>query len=389
MSIGPFCCPKWFRYCGTSTSHVRHLPPSDEARLFNGGPCRRDLPATAARPAPARTVSDHFFRRVGNAFVDAAAKPLRHHSSCRCAPLGRFDPAVSKVCARNSQLPTSVRARTRFSRDSRAGVKRASRSGGAGALDGWFALKELGGGLHSAARGGSMRSAASALDFHRLSFDISMGATRARRAMGHGPAEVHTRHGRGRRAFFRLLSAPIEQEQPFAALDSAGKCRPGRTGHRPRALLERHRRICGASGACRLTDSKTTRGRRRNAATKPRYGQLRRKYGRHRARRAGPTADLGCSRGRARTPLATEKRPERWCIRGVEIGARGHGRRSEEGRSTGTECKSGGTSFAVMGLRLPEGIDPARYASPCRSARSIMRRMRPSCARGQPFETKD
>ena len=57
-----------------------------------------------------------------------------------------------------------------------------------------------------------------------------------------------------------------------------------------------------------------------------------------------------------RHATSTEKRPESWLMR---VEANGHGVVSDEPLTRGEQADE----FLLMGLRLAEGIDPARYAA--------------------------
>src|SRR5438128_4705410 len=59
---------------------------------------------------------------------------------------------------------------------------------------------------------------------------------------------------------------------------------------------------------------------------------------------------------RARIATATEKHPERWLLR---VESRGHGLVVEETLSREEQADE----LLLMGLRLTEGIDPARFAA--------------------------
>ena len=65
-----------------------------------------------------------------------------------------------------------------------------------------------------------------------------------------------------------------------------------------------------------------------------------------------------------RRATATEKRPEAWLMR---VEALGHGVVADETLTREERADE----FLLMGLRLAEGIDPARYAAARRAARSI------------------
>src|SRR5205823_6155279 len=69
----------------------------------------------------------------------------------------------------------------------------------------------------------------------------------------------------------------------------------------------------------------------------------------------GPGAHGRLDVGGVRYATATEKRPEAWLMR---VEARGHGLISDEALTQ----EETADEFLLMGLRLAEGIDPARYA---------------------------
>jgi putative oxygen-independent coproporphyrinogen III oxidase len=322
----PFClskCP----YCDFN-SHVRHAP-IDEARFVRA--FAAEIAATAAR-APGRIVSSIFF---------GGGTP----SLMQPATVG----AILDVIARHWQIaadveatleanPTSVEA-TRFRGFRAAGINRVSL--GVQALDD-VALRQLGR-LHSA------REALDAIAIARSSFDrYSFDLIYAR--PGQSPdawtAELERAIAEAG-DHLSLYQLTIEQETPFFALHAAGKLAvPDEDS--ARALYDTTQSVCTDAGFPAYEISNHAR-----AGGQCRHNLI---YWRgHEYAGVGPGAHGRLDIDRARFATATERRPEAWLMR---VEALGHGLVTEEALTP----EQLGDEFLLMGLRLAEGVDPARYA---------------------------
>jgi len=321
----PFClskCP----YCDFN-SHVRHAA-IDEARHVRAFVA--EIAATAAR-VPGRTVSTIFFgggtpslmqpATVG-AILDAIAK---HWTT---------GPDVEVTLEAN---PTSVEA-TRFRGYRAAGVNRVSL--GVQALDD-AELKAL----------GRLHSAQEALDavaiarkaFERYSFDLIYARpgqtpqawkSELRRAIAEAAEHLS------------LYQLTIEQDTPFAALHAAGKLvTPDED--LARVLYDTTQEVCSATGLPAYEISNHAR-----PGAECRHNLV---YWRgHEYAGIGPGAHGRLDIAGERRATATERRPEAWLMR---VEALGHGVVTDETLSH-VEIAD---EFLMMGLRLAEGIDPARY----------------------------
>jgi len=321
----PFClskCP----YCDFN-SHVRHAA-IDEARFARA--FASEIAATAAR-TPGRIVSTIFLGggtpslmqpgTVGS-ILDAIA---RHWNVA----------ADAEVTLEAN--PTSVEA-ARFRGYRSAGVNRVSL--GVQALDD-RALAELGR-LHSA------REALDAVDiartvFSRYSFDLIYArpqqtpqawANELRQALAQAGEHLS------------LYQLTIEQDTPFAALHAAGKLAvpDDDTG---RALYDTTQEVCAAHGlpAYEISNHARPGGECRHNLV---YWRS------HEYAGVGPGAHGRLTIDGDRHAIATEKRPESWvdCVE-----TRGHGVIADD-VLTREEMAD---EFLLMGLRLAEGIDTARY----------------------------
>jgi putative oxygen-independent coproporphyrinogen III oxidase len=321
----PFClskCP----YCDFN-SHVRHAA-IDEARHVRA--FTAEIAATAAR-VPGRTVSTIFFgggtpslmqpATVG-AILDAIGKQWT------------IAPDVEVTLEAN---PTSVEA-TRFRGYRAAGVNRVSL--GVQALND-TELKTL----------GRLHTAQEALDavaiarkaFERYSFDLIYArpgqtpqawASELKRAIAEAAEHLS------------LYQLTIEQETPFAALHAAGKLvTPDEDV--ARALYDTTQEVCSAAGLPAYEISNHAR-----PGAECRHNLV---YWRgHEYAGIGPGAHGRLDIAGERRATATERRPEAWLMR---VEALGHGVVTDETLSH-VEIAD---EFLMMGLRLAEGIDPARY----------------------------
>ena len=323
----PFClskCP----YCDFN-SHVRHAPV-DEARYVRA--FAAEIAATAQR-VPNRTVSSIFFgggtpslmqpQSIAG-ILDAIA---RHWS---------VDPQVEVTLEAN---PTSVEA-TRFAGYRSAGVNRVSL--GVQALDD-ASLKSLGR-LHTAQE--ALDAVAIARNtFGRFSFDLIYA--RPQQTPQDWAAELHRALAEGAE-HQSLYQLTIEADTPFAALYAAGKIATP-DEDTARALFDVTREVCEAHG---LPPYEVSNHARQGAECRHNLVYWRG----HEYAGIGPGAHGRLDIGSRRYATATEKRPEAWLMR---VEADGNGLITDEALT----AEERADEFLLMGLRLAEGIDPARYAA--------------------------
>jgi putative oxygen-independent coproporphyrinogen III oxidase len=322
----PFClskCP----YCDFN-SHVRR-EPIDEARFVRA--FTAEIAATAAR-VPGRTVSTIFFgggtpSLMQPATVAAVLDAVAQHWSVA---------ADAEVTLEAN--PTSVEA-TRFRGYRTAGVNRVSL--GVQALDDRV-LAEL----------GRMHSAREALDavevarsvFGRYSFDLIYARPRQ---TPHEWADELTRALGEAGEHLSLYQLTIEQDTPFAALHAAGKLKTPDEDV-ARALYDTTQEICAAHGlpAYEISNHARHGGECRHNLV---YWRA------HEYAGVGPGAHGRLDIAGERHATATEKRPEAWLMR---VEANGHGLVTDDVLMR----EEMSDEFLLMGLRLAEGIDTARYA---------------------------
>ena len=323
----PFClskCP----YCDFN-SHVRHAAVDEDrfARAF-----AREIETTAAR-TPLREVSSIFLgggtpslmrpQTVG-AILDAIGK------NWRVAP----DAEVTLEAN-----PTSVEA-TRFAGYRAAGVNRVSL--GVQALDDG-SLKALGR-LHTAREALDAVAIARAA-FERYSFDLIYARPDQSPAMWADELKQAISEAAEHLSLYQLT---IEEGTPFFGLHAAGKLKTPDEAT-ARALYDVTQEICDAKGLPAYEISNHAR-----AGAESRHNLV---YWRGEEYAGiGPGAHGRLDIDGVRHAIATEKRPESWLMR---VEATGHGviiddRLNSEERAD---------EFLLMGLRLAEGIDPARYAA--------------------------
>jgi oxygen-independent coproporphyrinogen-3 oxidase len=322
----PFClskCP----YCDFN-SHVRHAG-IDEARFARA--FAAEIAATAAR-IPGRTVASIFFGGGTPSLMQPATVGAILDAVARHWPVA---PDVEVTLEAN---PTSVEA-ARFRGFRAAGVNRVSL--GVQALDD-AALKELGR-LHSAAEALGAVAIARAI-FDRYSFDLIYArpgqtpqawADELRRAVAQAGEHLS------------LYQLTIEPDTPFALLHVAGKLAlPDEDT--ARALYDTTQAVCAAAGLPAYEISNHAR-----PGAECRHNLV---YWRaHEYAGIGPGAHGRLNIGGERRATATERRPESWLMR---VEARGHGIVTDEALTPEQRADE----FLLMGLRLAEGIDPARYA---------------------------
>jgi putative oxygen-independent coproporphyrinogen III oxidase len=322
----PFClskCP----YCDFN-SHVRHAGV-DEARFARA--FAAEIAATAAR-LPGRTVSTIFFGGGTPSLMQPATVGAVLDAVARHWPIAR-DVEVSLEAN-----PTSVEA-TRFRGFRAAGINRVSL--GVQALDD-AALKALGR-LHSAQE--ALEAVAIARStFERYSFDLIYArpgqtppawAAELKRAIEEAGEHLS------------LYQLTIEQETPFAALHAAGKLLiPG--DDTARTLYDATQDICTSAGlpAYEISNHAWPGGKCRHNLV---YWRAQEYAG------IGPGAHGRLDIAAERRATATEKRPQDWLSR---VESLGHGIVNDEALTQ----EQIADEFLLMGLRLAEGIDPARYA---------------------------
>jgi oxygen-independent coproporphyrinogen-3 oxidase len=323
----PFClakCP----YCDFN-SHVRRAPVDQERFI---AAFRREIAHAAAR-TPGRVVSSVFFgggtpslmrpETVG-AILDAIAGHWGLDRDCEVTLEAN---------------PTSVEA-GRFAGYRQAGVNRVSL--GVQALDD-ADLRGLGR-MHSVDEAlAAVRIAAKS--FERYSFDLIYArpgqtpqawARELREAIGHAVEHLS------------LYQLTIEPGTMFERLHAAGKLQVP-DHDTARALYEVTQDVCEAAGLPAYEISHHAR-----PGAESRHNLVYWRYGEYVG--VGPGAHGRIVTASGRLATATEKHPETW-LEAVET--LGHGVVTEDLLSMEEE----GDEFLLMGLRLREGVDPARYAA--------------------------
>jgi putative oxygen-independent coproporphyrinogen III oxidase len=322
----PFClskCP----YCDFN-SHVRHAA-IDEARFVRA--FAAEIAATAAR-VPRRAVSTIFFgggtpSLMQPATVGAVIEAVARHWS--------IAPDVEVTLEAN---PTSVEAR-RFRGFRSAGVNRVSL--GVQALDD-RALKELGR-LHSAQEALEAVAIARSI-FERYSFDLIYA--RPGQAPQAWAAELRCAIAEAGE-HLSLYQLTIERDTPFAALHAAGKLVLPDDAI-ARALYDTTQSVCASAGLPAYEISNHAR-----PGAECRHNLI---YWRgYEYAGIGPGAHGRLDIAGERHATATEKEPQNWLMR---VESFGHGVVSDEALTR----EQIADEFLLMGLRLAEGIDLARYA---------------------------
>jgi putative oxygen-independent coproporphyrinogen III oxidase len=323
----PFClskCP----YCDFN-SHVRH-GGVDEARFLRA--YETEIAATAAR-VPGRTVSSIFFgggtpSLMQPSTVQAILDSIGKHWSVA--------PDVEVTLEAN---PTSVEA-TRFRGYRAAGVNRVSL--GVQALDD-AALKELGR-LHTAQEALDAVAVARSI-FGRYSFDLIYA--RPQQSLDAWAAELKRAIAEAAE-HLSLYQLTIEPDTPFFGLHKAGKLTVP-DEDLARDLYDLTQSICSAAGLPAYEISNHAR-----PGAECRHNLV---YWRgHDYAGVGPGAHGRLTIDGRRVATATEKRPEAWLMRVEETGT---------GFTVDEKLTSGETAdeYLLMGLRLAEGIDTARYSA--------------------------
>jgi putative oxygen-independent coproporphyrinogen III oxidase len=321
----PFClskCP----YCDFN-SHVRR-EAIDEARFVRA--FTAEIAANAAR-IPERTVSSIFFGGGTPSLMQPGTVAALIEA---VATAWRMAPDAEITLEAN---PTSVEA-NRFRGYRAAGVNRVSL--GVQALDD-RALVALGR-THSAREALAAVGVARSV-FKRYSFDLIYG--RPNQSPGEWARELQSGLEEAGE-HISLYQLTVEPDTPFAVLHAAGKLQlPDEDA--ARGLYDVTQDICAARGlpAYEISNHARPRGECRHNLV---YWRAQEYAG------IGPGAHGRLDIGNERHATATEKRPEAWLSR---VESRGHGLVADD-VLTSTERAD---EFLLMGLRLAEGIDLARY----------------------------
>jgi oxygen-independent coproporphyrinogen-3 oxidase len=322
----PFClskCP----YCDFN-SHVRHAA-IDEQRFLRA--FHTEIGNTAER-LRGRTVSTIFFGGGTPSLMQPATIAGVLNSIAR---QWRVAPDAEITLEAN---PTSVEA-GRFRGYRAAGVNRVSL--GVQALDD-RALNELG-------RTHTARDALAAVDiartvFGRYSFDLIYARPKQEPKAWAAELKAAILEAGDHLSLYQLT---IEPETPFAALYAAGKLHPP-DEDTARALYDVTQEVCAAHGlpAYEISNHARPGGACRHNLV---YWRAQEYAG------IGPGAHGRVDIEGERHATATERRPEAWLDL---VESRGHGVITDDVLTR--EERS--DEFLLMGLRLAEGIDLARYA---------------------------
>jgi oxygen-independent coproporphyrinogen-3 oxidase len=321
----PFClskCP----YCDFN-SHVRHAA-LDEARFVRA--YEREI-ATMAERTPGRTVSTIFFGGGTPSLMEPSSVAAILDAATRHWAIA---PDVEVTLEAN---PTSVEAE-RFKGFRAAGINRVSL--GVQALDD-AALKELGR-LHTA-REALDAVAIARRNFDRYSFDLIYA--RPRQSVPEWKAELQRAIGEAAE-HLSLYQLTVEPDTPFFGLHSAGKLVIP-DNDLARDLYDATQEICDAHGLPAYEISNHAR-----PGAECRHNLV---YWRgHDYAGVGPGAHGRIESGGKRHATATERKPEAWLMR---VEANSHGLIIDETLTSDERADE----FLLMGLRLAEGIDPARF----------------------------
>ncbi|UOK72213.1 radical SAM family heme chaperone HemW [Ancylobacter polymorphus] len=322
----PFCkakCP----YCDFN-SHVRHAPP-DQARFVAA--FRAEIAHTRERIGQRRTHSV-FFGGGTPSLMEPATVGAILDAIHEAWPL---DARAEVTLEAN---PTSVEA-GRFRGYRAAGVNRVSL--GVQALDD-AALKALGR-MHSAEEAlGAVAVARAA--FERVSFDLIYArpdqrpqdwAAELQRAINEGCEHLS------------LYQLTIEEGTPFAALNRAGRLIVPED-ELARALWDVTQETTRAAGLPAYEISNHAR-----PGAESRHNLLYWRYGEYAGIGPGAHGRLDTPEGRVAT--STERGPEAWV---AKVEAQGHGVIADETLTRAEQADE----YLLMGLRLMEGIDRARFA---------------------------
>jgi len=323
----PFClskCP----YCDFN-SHVRHAA-IDETRFLRA--FETEIAATAER-APGRTVS--------SIFLGGGTPSLMQPGTVGAIldAIGKRWPVARDVEVSLEANPTSVEA-SRFRGYRSAGVNRVSL--GVQALDD-ASLKELGR-LHTAQEALDAVAIARA-NFERYSFDLIYARPRQT------PQEWQTELKRAiaeAAEHLSLYQLTIEADTPFATLHQAGKLITP-DDDTARTLYDLTQEICAGAGLPAYEVSNHAR-----PGAECRHNLV---YWRgHEYAGVGPGAHGRLEIDGRRHATMAEKKPEAWLMR---VETLGHGLVTDDVLLPEERADE----FLLMGLRLAEGIDPARYTA--------------------------
>jgi oxygen-independent coproporphyrinogen-3 oxidase len=324
----PFCAAKC-PYCDFN-SHVRHQR-IDEARYIAA--FRREIAAQAAL-APGRTVTSIFFgggtpSLMAPGTVGAILDAIAEHWT--------VDQLVETTLEAN---PTSVEA-TRFAGYRAAGVNRVSL--GVQALDD-ADLKRLGR-LHTAAEALAALDVARGI-FERVSFDLIYA--RPEQTIRRWQAELARAVALGTE-HLSLYQLTIEPDTPFEKLHQTGALVIP-TPDEGRVLYEVTRRLTEDAGLPAYEISNHAR-----PGAESRHNLVYWRYGDYAGVGPGAHARLPVPGTGERVVTVGEKHPETWL-----------GKVEREGlgfvEAERLEPEQQADEYLIMGLRLSEGIDPARYA---------------------------
>ncbi len=333
----PFClskCP----YCDFN-SHVRHAT-IDETRFVRA--FETEIASMAER-APGRTVSSIFFgggtpSLMQPSTVSAILDAVGRHWTVR--------PDAEVTLEAN---PTSVEA-TRFAGYRAAGVNRVSL--GVQSLND-ASLKSLGR-LHTAQEALDAVAIARSI-FERYSFDLIYA--RPGQSIAEWSVELERAIAEAAE-HLSLYQLTIEPETPFQAMHAAGKLVVP-DDDAARALYDHTQEVCDRAGLPAYEISNHAR-----PGAECRHNLV---YWRaHEYAGIGPGAHARLDIDGYRRAIATEKRPESWLMR---VESLGNGVVTDELLSREEQADE----FLLMGLRLAEGIDPARFAAVAGRALDPMR----------------
>ncbi|WP_406856083.1 radical SAM family heme chaperone HemW [Alsobacter sp. KACC 23698] len=323
----PFCASKC-PYCDFN-SHVRHAPV-DEARYVAA--FRREIAHQAAL-APGRKVSSIFLGGGTPSLMQPATV-----GAVLDAVAANWEVA-SDVEVTLEANPTSVEA-ARLRGYRAAGVNRVSLGVQAMNDADLVAL----GRLHTAEEAMAAVAVAASV-FDRYSFDLIYA--RPDQTPAAWAAELKEAIARAAE-HLSLYQLTIEPGTMFERLRDAGKLVVP-DADAARALYETTREVCEAHGLPGYEISNHAR-----PGAECRHNLVYWRYGEYAG--VGPGAHARLATGNGRLAMSTELVPESWLAR---VEAEGHGVVDVERLS----AEAQGDEFLLMGLRLVEGVDPARYAA--------------------------
>ncbi len=321
----PFClskCP----YCDFN-SHVRHVA-IDEARF--AAAFDREIATTAARSGP---------RTVTSIFLGGGTPSLMKPETVGAVldSIGKHWTVAPDVEVSLEANPTSVES-TRFQGYRAAGVNRVSL--GVQALDD-ASLKSLGR-LHSA-REALDAVAIARRHFDRYSFDLIYARPDQTAQMWTDELKLAISEAAEHLSLYQLT---IEQGTPFWGLHQAGKLKIPEEGL-ARELYDVTQEVCAREGLPAYEISNHAR-----PGAECRHNLV---YWRGQEYAGiGPGAHGRLDVDGVRRATATERRPESWLMRVEGVG---HGLITDDVLNS----EERGDEYLLMGLRLVEGIDPARY----------------------------